>query len=218
MKFISLLFFFGIFLFFGCNNSMKKETEPAIETDNIENTSSEVPPKEESITIEKIAELAKNGNLSSEFPESEMQMEIVSMNEGMDSVKMIRLNRDSENEVRIDFRPKDSTKVFRVTIVGKKNKFHSETGVKLGMNVDELNSLNRKPIDFYGFGWDFGGAVKFNDGELDTKQIRVYVKTDKKYGNQFLGDTPHTFEEAKAAKLELYVNKIIFEPSKSTQL
>lgn len=218
MKLNSLLFFFAICLFCSCDEKMKKVTEPGSGLKNIEQTQSDTLQKEETITIEKIAVMANNGSLSSQFLDSEMQKEIASINEGMDSVKVIWLNRNSKDEVRIDFQPKDSTKVFRVTIEGKENKFHSETGVKLGMTIDELNSANRKPVDFYGFGWDFGGAVKFNDGQLEDKKIRVYLKTDKKYGTQFLGDTPHTFEEAKAAKLELYVEKIIFEPSKSTQL
>lgn len=217
MKPISLQFFLSILLFLGCNEQMKKETIPATETENVETISEEMP-KEPNFTLEKIAEFANNGTLSAEFPDSEIKTEITNINEGMDSVKVIWLNRNSENEVRIDFQPKDSTKVFRVTVEGKESNFHSETGVKLGMTIDELNSTNRKPVDFYGFGWDFGGAVKFNNGRLETTKIRAYLKTDKKYGNQFLGDTPHTFEEAKAAKLELYVAKLIFEPSKSNQL
>ncbi|WP_290253239.1 hypothetical protein [Aequorivita aurantiaca] len=197
---------------------MKKITEPGSEVENVENETSEDLEKEEFPTIEKIAQLANSGHLSDEFSNSEIEMEIASINEGMDRVKVIWLNRNTQNEVRIDFMPKDSTKVFRVAVEGKANKFHSETGVKLGMTIDELNSANRKPVDFYGFEWDFSGAVKFNNGQLENEKIRVYVKTDKNYGNQFIGDTPHTFEEAKAAKLELYVHKIIFEPSKSTKL
>ncbi len=218
MKFNSILFYSAILLFLGCNDKMKKVSEPALETENIENTTSEEPSKEEILTIENIAEMANNGTLSEEFPNSKIKTEISSINEGMDNVKVVWLNAKSKKEVRIDFQPKDSTKVFCVTVEGKENKFYSETGVKLGMTIDGLNSANRKPVDFYGFGWDFGGAVKFNDGQLDGKKIRVYLKTDKKIGNQFMGDTPHTFEEAKAAELELYVAKIIFEPSKSTQL
>ena|SRR5690606_4846974 len=218
MYFKSFLLFFGICLFLGCNDTMKKTTEPGSGVEIVENDSFQEIEKEETPTLEKIAELANNGNLSAEFSDSEMQKEIASINEGMDSVKVIWLYRNSKNEVRIDFRPIDSTKVFRVTVEGKENKFHSETGLKLGMTIDELNSANRKPVDFYGFNWDFSGAVIFNNGRLENEKIRVYVKTDKKHGSQFMGDMPHTFEEAKAANLELYVAKIIFEPSKSTQL
>lgn len=217
MKSISLLFFLSIFLFLGCNEKMKKETIPATETENVKIIAEETPEKP-NLTLEKIAESVNNGRLSAEFPDSEIKTEITPINEGMDRVKVIWLNKSSKNEVRIDFQPKDSTKVFRVTVEGKENKFLSATGVKLGMTVDELNSLNRKPIDFYGFGWDFGGAVKFNNGQLENEKIRVYLKTDKEFGSQFMGDTPHTFEEAKAAKLGLYVTKIIFEPSKTNQL
>lgn len=218
MNLKTFLFFCGFSVILGCNDKMKKITEPATNVENGKTIFSEEDEKEQPPTIEKIAQLANNGRLSEEFSSSEIEKEIASINEGMDSVKVVWLHRNSKNEVRIDYQPKDSTKVFRVTVEGKENKFQSETGVKLGMTIDELNSINHKPIDFYGFEWDFGGAVKFNDGQLENKKLRIYLKTDKKYGTQFIGDTPHTFEEAKSAKMELYVDKIIFEPSKSTQL
>ncbi|MBT0607220.1 hypothetical protein [Aequorivita echinoideorum] len=197
---------------------MKKETIPAESIENTENPITEIPIEEESFTIEKIAELANAKMLFEAFGDAEINTEMVSINEGMGNVKVIYVNKGSKNEVRIDFQPKDSTKVFRVTVEGKENKYASQTGVKPGMTIDGLNSVNRKPVDFYGFGWDFAGAVKFNDGQLEAQNISVYLKTDKKIDKSLMGDTPHTFEQAKAAKLDLYVNKIIFEPSKSNQL
>src|SRR5690606_10175777 len=159
----TLLFFCGICLFLGCNDKMKKTTEPAPTVENVEHSPVETPQKAEILTHEKIAELANEGTLSEIFSDSEIKTETASINEGMDHVKVVWLRKGSKNEVRIDVAPNDSTKVFRVTAAGKENKYYSETGVKPGMTVDGLNSINRKPIVFYGFQWDFGGAVKFNN-------------------------------------------------------
>ncbi len=85
------------------------------------------------------------------------------------------------------------------------------------MSLKELNSLNNKPVDFYGFEWDFGGVVKFNDGVLENKNLFVFLKTDKAYGKEFIGDTPHSSEEENVKKLNLQVGKIIYEASKIEQ-
>lgn len=217
MKRNAFLIFSTIFLFWSCEDKMKRVIEPGEKVETVEKKSVEEPPKEEVLTIEKIAEMANQGNLESTFSKANIERENLMINEGMDTAKVVWINRGSNNEVRIDFRPKDSTKVFRVTARGRENKLISQTGVKMGMSIDQVNSLNRKPVDFYGFNWDFGGAAKFNDGTLEDKNIFVYFKTDKKVGKQFVGDVPHSFEEAKQAKLDLYVNKLVYAPAKNNK-
>lgn len=218
IKQIPLMFLITIFLFASCNEKTKKENDPTFKVEKKENTSSEEATNDKAISIEKIAEMANNGTLSKNFSDSEIKKKNRLINEGTDNVSTIVLNKDSANEVLIDFETKDSIKVYRVTVEGRENKFQSEAGVKTGMSIDELNSLNQKSVDFFGFDWDYGGAVQFNDGTLEKKKLFVYLKTDDKYGKEFIGDTPHTPEEAKAANLNLYVNKIVFEPSKSNEL
>lgn len=218
MRRIVILFLSACVLLIGCNETKKDTIEVMTQE---ENASDQIPTEttvETDYYLERIPDIAEKGNLAKEFPQAKIETDMQSINEGMDSVKMIWLNRGQTDEVRIDFNPQDSSKVFRVTIEGKENKFISKTGIKLGMTIEEVNSINRKPVDFYGFGWDYGGAAKFNNGDLENKNLFVYFKTDKKYGREFMGDSPHTFEEAKAANLELYVNKIIFESSKSNKL
>ena len=218
MKRHAFLFFSIAVIFWSCEEKMKRIIEPGERVESEEKQSVEEPPKEDILTIEQIAELANQGNLESAIPEESIQKRNISINEGMDPVKVIWLNRGDKNEVRIDFRQKDSTKVFRITVKGPENKFASKTGVKAGMTIDQINSLNRKSVDFYGFNWDFGGVAKFNEGALENKHLVVYFKTDKKVAKRFIGDTSHGFEEAKEAKLNLYVNKIVYAPAKNNHL
>lgn len=212
-----VIFILSAFLIFiSCEEKMKKVIEPGQNIQTEQKETVENPKKTEGITLEKIADIANKGELQSHFQELETENQMI--NEGMDKVKVIWINRGKTDEVRIDFRPKDSLKVFRVTARGRQNPVTSSTGLKPGMTIDQVNSLNRRPVDFFGFNWDFGGVAKFNDGALEDKHVLVYFKTDKKVAKQFIGDSPHSFEEAKLAKLDLYVNKIVYAPTKNNQL
>ena len=46
----------------------------------------------------------------------------------------------------------------------------SPGGVRMGTTLAELVARNGAPIDFSGFGWDYGGAVAgFNGGKLEPQ-------------------------------------------------
>lgn len=216
MKREVIFILFTIFIFTSCKEKIKRVIEPGQNIESEQKETLEKPEKTEVMTLERIAEIANNGELQSHFQEMESENQMI--NEGMDKVKVIWINRGKKDEIRIDFRPTDSLKVFRVTARGRENPIASKTGLKPGMSIDQVNSLNRKPVDFFGFNWDFGGVAKFNDGVLENKHVLVYFKTDKKVGKQFIGDEPHSFEEAKQANLDLYVNKIVYAPTKNNQL
>lgn len=218
MKRFVFLFFSVVVIFWSCEEKIKKVTIPAEKTPPVQQPPVSSEPTQKKWTVEEIAEIASNGNLETAFSKDVIEREDARINEGMDKVKVIWLNRGGNREVRIDFRPQDSIKVYRVTVEGKENQLSSKTGVELGMSLEALNAINRKPVDFYGFDWDFGGGVVFNNGALDGHNLHVYLKTDKEYGKRFMGDTQHSFEEAKQANLNLYVNKIVLMPEYKTQL
>lgn len=165
-------------------------------------------------TLEELADLANRQALKTALPNAAMQKETLLVNEGMTNIVSIRLNPSTKDEVRIDFKPGDTTTVWRVSVAGRENKFQSRTGVHPGMTVEELNKLNMIPVDFFGFGWDFSGAVAFNKGALEQSDLFVYLATDKDFGIEFTGDSPHSSENEEAKKLELYVDKIMYVASK----
>ncbi len=218
MRVNTFSFFFMVLLFSSCEEKMKRVIVPGEKTNSEKNYTLEESPQEETLSIEDIGKLANQNDLSSHFCETEIEKEVLYINEGMDRANVIWLNRGENDEVRIDFRPGNSTKVFKITVRGRDNKFASQTGVRTGMTIDQINSVNGKPVDFFGFNWDFGGAAKFNEGALEDKNIFVYFRTDKKVGKRFVGDVLHSFEEAKEAKLNLYVYKIVYVPAKNNQL
>ncbi len=218
MKRQALLIFSAVVIFWGCEEKMKRVIVPGSLVEHEKNIIIEDTLKAEVVTIEKIVDLANRGNLDSLLPDVTLERENLFVNEGTPHGKVIWVNKGSKDEVRIDFRPKDSTKVLRATVKGRHNKFVSKTGVKTGMSIDQINSINRRPVDFFGFKWDFSGVAKFNEGALEDQDLFIFFMTDKKVGKRFIGDMPHSFEEAKQAKLDLYVNKIIYVPTTNNKL
>jgi hypothetical protein len=51
----------------------------------------------------------------------------------------------------------------------------TDSGFGIGTPITELEKLNGKPFDIYGFGWDYGGAVTdWKGGNLAGKGIHLY--------------------------------------------
>lgn len=47
-------------------------------------------------------------------------------------------------------------------------------GIKIGTPLDSLVKMNGKPIDFFGFGWDYAGQVmSYNGGKLEKYKDRM---------------------------------------------
>lgn len=56
----------------------------------------------------------------------------------------------------------------------KAGQWKSETGVKLGSTLKELEKINEGPFKFYGFGWDYSGIVSgWQNGKLEPKRVMV---------------------------------------------
>jgi hypothetical protein len=72
--------------------------------------------------------------------------------------------------------------------------FHTAAGIKNGSGLSELLKLNGRRIDFYGFGWDYGGAItSFNKGALETGNIRYELILQGDGADGLWGDIPlHT--------------------------
>lgn len=215
----SILFFLCISTFLACNEDLKKRTILNETTDSIQvsDSISMDTIEEKTFSIEEIAALANEGKLETVFSAADFKKNTLENTEGTVKTTVLFIYPKTKDEVRIDFQPENPTAVWRVTIDNPNSKFYSESGVKPGMRLEDLNSLNNKPVDFYGFEWDLGGAVNFNNGVLEMKNIFVYLKTDKKYGEEFIGDMPHSSEDAQAKELELYVFKITYEARKIIQ-
>jgi hypothetical protein len=70
--------------------------------------------------------------------------------------------------------------------------YHTSTGIKIGSGISNLLKLNGQKINFYGFGWDYGGGIiSYNNGKLEKSPIQfeldlLYDESDAY--NKLLGD------------------------------
>ncbi|MBI9063934.1 MAG: hypothetical protein JEZ14_18265 [Marinilabiliaceae bacterium] len=48
-------------------------------------------------------------------------------------------------------------------------------GISTGMSLANLIKLNNAPINFFGFGWDYGGTVVLGNGAIKSKGITVVL-------------------------------------------
>ncbi|UJH90459.1 hypothetical protein LZ575_16790 [Antarcticibacterium sp. 1MA-6-2] len=120
------------------------------------------------------------------------------------------LYADTPDEVQITWKNSAKTEVNDIRFSGN-GKWKSSTGLKIGTTYDELNKLNEKEISFYGFGWDYSGAVMWNDGKLEDSNLRVFVSPEGETKNDHYGDHIIEATPEEIAKLNLKVQTIIYK-------
>jgi hypothetical protein len=74
--------------------------------------------------------------------------------------------KNSPLELQCIINEQDST-IEMIKIAEPGGNWVTEEGIKLGTTLDELVRLNGKPIEFSGFGWDYGGWIySYGSGKL----------------------------------------------------
>lgn len=63
----------------------------------------------------------------------------------------------TDNELEIIWGEQGTPSLIRFTKPGAE--WEAPNGLKAGLSLQELEGLNMRPFQFFGFGWDFGGAV-----------------------------------------------------------
>lgn len=117
---------------------------------------------------------------------------------------------DTPNELNITWADASRTQIYdiRISIGGE---WKSSTGIKIGTSYDELNKLNGRLISFYGFGWDYSGAVVWNEGNFEESKLRVFLSPEKEpnvkfYGDHIIGASPEEIEA-----MNLVIGTIIYK-------
>lgn len=98
----------------------------------------------------------------------------------------------------------------------------SKSGVELGMNAAQLETLNGKAFTFFGFGWDYSGSLSnWKGGKLDNKKVFVVLGEPEELLNtgtypkeyeRLLGDKELTSDNADVKKINPVVVQISVSP------
>ncbi len=84
---------------------------------------------------------------------------------------------------------------------GKRSRWALENGLKIGSTLREVETINGRPFQLYGFGWDMGGlvgdwqgGVLQPKGQLSLLSVRFSMDSatanDQKLAEQVMGDRP----------------------------
>ena len=117
---------------------------------------------------------------------------------------------DTPNELNITWADASRTQIYdiRISIGGD---WRSSTGIKIGTTYEELNELNGKPISFYGFGWDYSGAVVWNEGKFEKSKLRVFLSPEKEQNSKFYEDQIIKATPKEIANMKLRVGSIVYK-------
>ena len=99
------------------------------------------------------------------------------------------LFKDTDQEVQATYMP---GRRFTVLVDRNNSPWHDpKTGLRIGTTLEELIEINGAPIDFYGFGWDYGGnVINLNEGTLDgLVGLRLKVDDDFEFTAEQEGGT-----------------------------
>lgn len=140
-------------------------------------------------------------DLAKTYPDANIYEDTGLFEEGSVKRAFSVLYPDSPNELHITWKDNNREEIHDIRFA-KNGQWKSKEGVKIGTTFEALNKLNQKEISFYGFGWDYGGAVMWNDGKLENSGLRVFLAPKGQVANKFYGDrivqaTPEEIEELK---------------------
>ena len=158
------------------------------------------------------------GNMNAEdivknYPDANIEEGADMFEEGTEERPFTILYPGTTNELHITWQDKDRTKIHDLRF-SNNGKWQSETGINVGTTYAELNAMNGKKISFYGFGWDYSGAVDWNGGKLEKSGLRVFLNPENKPANKFYGDkiiqaTPEEIEALDLKVASIMINYAI---------
>ncbi len=115
---------------------------------------------------------------------------------------------DTPDELHITWKTDEREEIFDIRF-SENGKWKSAEGIEIGTTYEALNKLNEKEISFYGFGWDYGGAVMWNDGKLENSNLRIFLAPEGEVANKFYGDRIINSSKEEIEKLNLKVTSIM---------
>ena len=65
--------------------------------------------------------------------------------------------------------PETRQSLRKVRVQGNQGAWQTPHGLKLGLDLQSIEAINRRPFRLVGFGWDYGGTVgSWENGDLDA--------------------------------------------------
>lgn len=147
-------------------------------------------------------------DLAKVYPEANFQEDTGLFEEGTVERAYTIMFPGTADELHITWKSEEREKIFDIRF-SEKGKWKSAKGVEIGTSYETLNKLNKKQVSFYGFGWDYGGAVMWNDGKFENSKLRVFLSPNGRVADKFYGDRIIEASEEEIKNLDLKVSNIM---------
>jgi len=197
--------FIGVLcVLFSCKG--KKSTTDSTSTEI--KTSVKENPK--SFVVEKIAQTNSVESLQKNYPDANPKEGVGMFEEGTVKRAYTILYPETKNEIHLIWETTERKKLYQVYF-SKAGDWVSNKSIRIGTTYEELVKQNGKPINVYGFGWDYSGAVDWNGGKLENSKLQVYLYPVKEPKKKFYGDGIIKPTEAELKELNLTVGQIIYQ-------
>ncbi|AVR45010.1 hypothetical protein C7S20_06845 [Christiangramia fulva] len=162
-------------------------------------------------SVENLGEM-NNSQIKEFYPDANIEEGTDMMEEGTLELAYTVLYPDTPDELLITWQSPEKTNIKRIHF-SEDGRWTTDSGVKIGTTYERLNKMNGKTISFYGFGWDYSGAVDWNGGKLEKSGLHVFLapnagNVQDYYGDHIIKATP---EEIK--NLDLKVASIMLDYS-----
>lgn len=164
----------------------------------------------EKFQVENLAEVIAKKDLNTIYPDAQISEGTDLFEEGTVERAYSLLYPGTSDELLIIWEDENRTRIHQLRF-DKNGRWQTNNGIKVGTTYDELERINGKPVKFYGFGWDYSGAVDWNEGKLANSNVRVFLAPEDTPPNQFIGDkiVEATPEEIDA--LDLKVRAVLYQ-------
>lgn len=165
----------------------------------------------EKFTVENIGRM-DHSQIQDFYKDANIEEGIDSTEEGTMEQAYTVLYPDTPDELLITWKNKNRTNIDKIHF-SEDGKWITNSGIKVGTTYDELNRLNGKPISFYGFGWDYSGAVDWNGGKLEKSGLHVFLAPNSGDVQDYYGDHIIKASPEEIKKLDLKVGSVMIDYS-----
>lgn len=167
----------------------------------------------EKYEIEKLAQVISKNDLEKVYPDAEIAEGVDFFEEGTVEKAYTILYPETQDEILLIWNDRNRTQLFQI-FYKNDGRWKSNKGIEIGTPYEDLVEINGGPIDVYGFGWDYSGAVDWKDGKMADSKVRVFLEPQNAPPKRFYGD--HIIDSSvieDIIDLKLRVRAIVFQNS-----
>lgn len=124
---------------------------------------------------------------------------------------------NTRDELRITWKDETHTEIKAVYVMYPDGKWFTNQGIRVGMDLLELTKINKSPVNFYGFNWEYSGTiVGWRNGAVEKYEKLFYVVLAPKNPQQvspllskFQGEAVYSSNTEGVDQLDLIVSRIV---------